>query len=62
MTVFFEKENLDTREPISEFIFTTLGALAQEEEPQHFRKWQAGKSDAFFQRRCREQASLWLSL
>ena len=31
VTVFFEKENLDTREPISEFIFTTLGALAQEE-------------------------------
>ena len=27
VTVFFEKENLDTREPISEFIFTTLGRL-----------------------------------
>lgn len=31
VSVFFEKENLDTANPTSEFILTTLGAIAQEE-------------------------------
>lgn len=30
-TILFEKENLDTADPTSEFILTTLGAIAQEE-------------------------------
>lgn len=30
-TIYFEKENLDTSEPISDFILTTLAAVAQEE-------------------------------
>ena len=31
VTILFEKENLDTADPTSEFILTTLGAIAQEE-------------------------------
>ncbi len=31
VTIFFEKENIDTADKTSEFIMTTLGALAQEE-------------------------------
>ncbi len=31
VTIFFEKENIDTAEEKNEFIMTTLGALAQEE-------------------------------
>lgn len=31
VTVLFEKEALDSAEPSSEFILTTLGAIAQEE-------------------------------
>lgn len=31
VTILFEKENLDTSDPTSEFILTTLGAIAQEE-------------------------------
>lgn len=31
VTIFFEKEKLDTADPNSEFILTTLGAIAQEE-------------------------------
>lgn len=30
-TIFFEKENLDTADSSNDFIFTTLGAIAQEE-------------------------------
>lgn len=30
-TILFEKENLDTADPTSDFILTTLGAIAQEE-------------------------------
>lgn len=31
VTIFFEKENLDTADPTSDFILTTLAAIAQEE-------------------------------
>ncbi|MDO5425074.1 MAG: recombinase family protein [Eubacteriales bacterium] len=31
VTILFEKENIDTAEPVSDFIMTTLGAIAQEE-------------------------------
>ncbi|MCD8367879.1 MAG: recombinase family protein [Clostridiales bacterium] len=31
VTIYFEKENLDTADPTSVFIMTTLGAIAQEE-------------------------------
>lgn len=31
VSILFEKENLDTADPTSEFILTTLGAIAQEE-------------------------------
>lgn len=31
VTIYFEKENLDTADPTSEFILTTLAAIAQEE-------------------------------
>ena len=31
VTILFEKENLDTADPTSDFILTTLAAIAQEE-------------------------------